>query len=176
MCSPFIIWIFSYFIKLRDTFVLHVINSLHVKGAEVSCASNQGPNYSGKVQKLHHLFIVFFSSFQPYQYLLLYPQNQSKRFRQLLVSWIKSSGFTRTVVLSSSHAYQRDDQQMQGYSAVVTAASSCCVSWPHLTHACLLQHPSEVPHDAVPAERERRGAEGAGLDGDGAIACLPGTV
>ncbi|KAM9339779.1 proteasome assembly chaperone 2 isoform 1-T1 [Symphorus nematophorus] len=41
-------------------------------------------------------------------------QNKSKKFRQLLVSWIKSSGFSRTVVLSSSHAYQRDDQQLQG--------------------------------------------------------------
>ncbi|XP_054620491.1 proteasome assembly chaperone 2 isoform X2 [Dunckerocampus dactyliophorus] len=39
---------------------------------------------------------------------------KSKRFRQLLLSWIKSSGFSRTVVLSSSHAYQRDDQQLQG--------------------------------------------------------------
>ncbi|MEQ2184486.1 hypothetical protein GOODEAATRI_008435 [Goodea atripinnis] len=31
-----------------------------------------------------------------------------------LVSWIKASGFSRTVVLSSSHSYQRDDQQLQG--------------------------------------------------------------
>ncbi|KAM3857984.1 proteasome assembly chaperone 2 [Diretmus argenteus] len=41
-------------------------------------------------------------------------QTRSKKFRQLMVSWIKSSGFSRTVVLSSSHAYQRDDQQLQG--------------------------------------------------------------
>uniref|UniRef100_A0A3Q1GUF9 Glyoxylate reductase/hydroxypyruvate reductase n=1 Tax=Acanthochromis polyacanthus TaxID=80966 RepID=A0A3Q1GUF9_9TELE len=41
-------------------------------------------------------------------------QTKSKKFRQLLVSWIKASGFSRTVVLSSSHAYQRDDQQLQG--------------------------------------------------------------
>ncbi|XP_028255069.1 proteasome assembly chaperone 2 [Parambassis ranga] len=41
-------------------------------------------------------------------------QTKSKKFRQLLVSWIKTSGFSRTVVLSSSHAYQRDDQQLQG--------------------------------------------------------------
>ncbi|KAM7373245.1 hypothetical protein PAMP_008112 [Pampus punctatissimus] len=40
-------------------------------------------------------------------------QNKSKKFRQLLMSWIKASGFSRTVVLSSSHAYQRDDQQLQ---------------------------------------------------------------
>lgn len=51
-------------------------------------------------------------------YPLFCPQNKSKRFRQLLVSWIKSSGFSRTVVLSSSHAYQRDDQQLQGYRTV----------------------------------------------------------
>ncbi|XP_028317783.1 proteasome assembly chaperone 2 [Gouania willdenowi] len=40
-------------------------------------------------------------------------QTKSKKFRQLLVSWIRASGFSRTVVLSSSHAYQRDDQQLQ---------------------------------------------------------------
>ncbi|XP_003977258.1 proteasome assembly chaperone 2 [Takifugu rubripes] len=40
-------------------------------------------------------------------------QAKSKKFRQLLVSWIKASGFSRTIVLSSSHAYQRDDQQLQ---------------------------------------------------------------
>ncbi|XP_057683972.1 proteasome assembly chaperone 2 [Corythoichthys intestinalis] len=41
-------------------------------------------------------------------------KTKSKRFRQLLLSWIKSNGFSRTLVLSSSHAYHRDDQQMQG--------------------------------------------------------------
>ncbi|XP_047240040.1 proteasome assembly chaperone 2 [Girardinichthys multiradiatus] len=41
-------------------------------------------------------------------------QTRSKKFRQQLVSWIKASGFSRTVVLSSSHSYQRDDQQLQG--------------------------------------------------------------
>ncbi|KAM6974499.1 proteasome assembly chaperone 2 [Tautogolabrus adspersus] len=41
-------------------------------------------------------------------------QTKSKKFRQLVVTWIKASGFSRTVVLSSSHAYQRDDQQLQG--------------------------------------------------------------
>ncbi|XP_029919400.1 proteasome assembly chaperone 2 [Myripristis murdjan] len=40
-------------------------------------------------------------------------QTKSRKFRKLLVSWIKASGFSRTVVLSSSHAYQRDDQQLQ---------------------------------------------------------------
>lgn len=41
-------------------------------------------------------------------------QTKSKAFRQLVVSWIKASGFSRTVILSSSHAYQRDDQQLEG--------------------------------------------------------------
>ncbi|XP_076005921.1 proteasome assembly chaperone 2 [Genypterus blacodes] len=41
-------------------------------------------------------------------------QTRSKKFCKLITSWIKSSGFSRTVVLSSSHAYQRDDQQLQG--------------------------------------------------------------
>lgn len=36
------------------------------------------------------------------------------------------------MVLSSSHAYQRDDQQLQGYSSVLTTALSCRASWPHL--------------------------------------------
>lgn len=80
--------------------------------------------------------VYFFqqSSFQPNHYFILYQQNKSKKFRQLLVSWIKSSGFTRTVVLSSSHAYQRDDQQLQGYSSVLTVAMSCSVPRPHLTN------------------------------------------
>ncbi|CAJ1083429.1 proteasome assembly chaperone 2 [Xyrichtys novacula] len=41
-------------------------------------------------------------------------QTKSKKFRELVVSWIKSSGFSRAVVLSSCHAYQRDDQQLKG--------------------------------------------------------------
>ncbi|KAG7500001.1 hypothetical protein JOB18_005400 [Solea senegalensis] len=41
-------------------------------------------------------------------------QTKFKKFRQLIVSWLKSSGFSRTVILSSSHAYQRDDQQLKG--------------------------------------------------------------
>ncbi|XP_069553716.1 proteasome assembly chaperone 2 [Brachyistius frenatus] len=51
-------------------------------------------------------------------------QAKSKRFRQLLVSWIKASGFSRTVVLSSSHAYQRDDQQLQGIPLRYLATAS----------------------------------------------------
>lgn len=41
-------------------------------------------------------------------------QTKSKKFCKLMVSWIKASSFSRTVVLSSSHAYQRDDQQLLG--------------------------------------------------------------
>ncbi|KAI4905424.1 hypothetical protein NFI96_026307 [Prochilodus magdalenae] len=41
-------------------------------------------------------------------------QTKVKSFRRQLVSWIRSSGFSRTVLLSSSHAYQRDDQQLSG--------------------------------------------------------------
>ncbi|KAM6899746.1 proteasome assembly chaperone 2 isoform 2-T2 [Xenentodon cancila] len=41
-------------------------------------------------------------------------QTKFKKFRQQLVSWIKASGFSRTVVLSSAHAYQRDDKQLLG--------------------------------------------------------------
>ncbi|XP_034154392.1 proteasome assembly chaperone 2 isoform X1 [Pangasianodon hypophthalmus] len=35
-----------------------------------------------------------------------------KSFRKTLVSWIKTSGFSRTVLLSSCHAHHRDDQQL----------------------------------------------------------------
>lgn len=41
-------------------------------------------------------------------------QTKVKSFRKLMISWIKSSGFLRTVLLSSAHAYQRDDQQLHG--------------------------------------------------------------
>ncbi|KAG5265179.1 hypothetical protein AALO_G00262240 [Alosa alosa] len=41
-------------------------------------------------------------------------QTKIKQFRKSIVSWIKSSGFSKTVLLSSSHAYQRDDQQLEG--------------------------------------------------------------
>ncbi|XP_060798397.1 proteasome assembly chaperone 2 [Neoarius graeffei] len=37
---------------------------------------------------------------------------KTKSFRKILVSWIKTSGFSRTVLLSSCHAHQRDDQQL----------------------------------------------------------------
>ncbi|TRY58175.1 hypothetical protein DNTS_017299 [Danionella cerebrum] len=41
-------------------------------------------------------------------------QNKVKLFRKQVVSWMKSCGFLRSVLLSSSHAYQRDDQQLHG--------------------------------------------------------------
>ncbi|KAK7139027.1 hypothetical protein R3I93_016220 [Phoxinus phoxinus] len=41
-------------------------------------------------------------------------QTKVRSFRKLIVSWIKSSLFLRSVLLSSSHAYQRDDQQLHG--------------------------------------------------------------
>ncbi|KAA0710708.1 Proteasome assembly chaperone 2 [Triplophysa tibetana] len=43
-------------------------------------------------------------------------QTKVRSFRKLLVSWIKSCGFVKTVLLSSSHAYQRDDRQLLGTS------------------------------------------------------------
>ncbi|XP_038602582.1 proteasome assembly chaperone 2 isoform X2 [Tachyglossus aculeatus] len=39
---------------------------------------------------------------------------KSRSFCEALLSWVKSSKCARVVVLSSSHAYQRDDQQLQG--------------------------------------------------------------
>ncbi|XP_062845199.1 proteasome assembly chaperone 2 [Trichomycterus rosablanca] len=41
-------------------------------------------------------------------------QTKTRSFRKMVVSWIKSSGFAKTVLLSSSHAYQRDDRQILG--------------------------------------------------------------
>ncbi|XP_029446816.1 proteasome assembly chaperone 2 [Rhinatrema bivittatum] len=41
-------------------------------------------------------------------------KNKSRSFCQLLISWVKKNGFGRVVLLSSSHAYQRDDQQLAG--------------------------------------------------------------
>ncbi|MEE6464567.1 hypothetical protein FKM82_006292 [Ascaphus truei] len=41
-------------------------------------------------------------------------KKKSKSFRQLLISWIKRCAFAKVILLSSSHAYQRDDQQLFG--------------------------------------------------------------
>uniref|UniRef100_A0A8C6SB01 Proteasome assembly chaperone 2 n=1 Tax=Neogobius melanostomus TaxID=47308 RepID=A0A8C6SB01_9GOBI len=47
-------------------------------------------------------------------FVLGFRRKRTKKFRQVLVSWMKASGFSRTIVLSSSQAYQRDDRQLQG--------------------------------------------------------------
>ncbi|KAM4688586.1 proteasome assembly chaperone 2 [Discoglossus pictus] len=41
-------------------------------------------------------------------------KKKSKSFRQQLISWIKRCAFVKVILLSSSHAYQRDDQQLFG--------------------------------------------------------------
>ncbi|KAG8571311.1 hypothetical protein GDO81_011590 [Engystomops pustulosus] len=41
-------------------------------------------------------------------------KKKSRAFCQALTSWIKECAFTRVVVISSSHAYQRDDSQLLG--------------------------------------------------------------
>lgn len=53
-------------------------------------------------------------------------QKKSKKFRQLIVSWIKASGFSKTIVLSSSQAYQRDDRQLQGSPLRYLVTPSMC--------------------------------------------------
>ncbi|XP_075069371.1 proteasome assembly chaperone 2 [Mixophyes fleayi] len=41
-------------------------------------------------------------------------KKKSRPFRQALTCWIKKCGFAKVVLLSSSYAYQRDDQQILG--------------------------------------------------------------
>ncbi|TSV28440.1 Proteasome assembly chaperone 2 [Bagarius yarrelli] len=43
-------------------------------------------------------------------------------FRKLLLSWMKTSGFWRTVLLSSCHAHHRDDQQLLSCSENISMA------------------------------------------------------
>ncbi|XP_066481574.1 proteasome assembly chaperone 2 [Tiliqua scincoides] len=43
-------------------------------------------------------------------------KNKYSAFCQMLLSWVKSCGFAKVAVLSSSHAYQRNDQQLLGTS------------------------------------------------------------
>ncbi|XP_058033014.1 proteasome assembly chaperone 2 isoform X3 [Ahaetulla prasina] len=43
-------------------------------------------------------------------------KNKYRTFCQILLSWVKKSGFSKIVLLSSSHAYQRNDQQLHGCS------------------------------------------------------------
>ncbi|NXC18740.1 PSMG2 protein, partial [Corythaeola cristata] len=54
--------------------------------------------------------IMYFSLF----FLCLCIKNKYRPFCQTLLSWVKSSKCARVVVLSSSHAYQRDDEQLLG--------------------------------------------------------------
>lgn len=86
-------------------------NSLYGSRTKISRSSNQSADYSGNSKDMSN-FLSFW--FWPL-HLFCHFQAKSKKFRQLLVSWIKASGFSRTIVLSSSHAYQRDDQQLQRY-------------------------------------------------------------
>ncbi|XP_025060513.1 proteasome assembly chaperone 2 isoform X2 [Alligator sinensis] len=41
-------------------------------------------------------------------------KNKYRSFCQTVLSWVKSSKCARVILLSSSHAYQRDDQQLHG--------------------------------------------------------------
>ncbi|XP_042317864.1 proteasome assembly chaperone 2 isoform X2 [Sceloporus undulatus] len=43
-------------------------------------------------------------------------KNKYRPFCQTILAWVKSCGFARIVLLSSSHAYQRNDQQLHGTS------------------------------------------------------------
>nr|XP_005996562.1 PREDICTED: proteasome assembly chaperone 2 [Latimeria chalumnae] len=54
------------------------------------------------------VFLMVFSSF----YSLLFFQNKGCQLRQVICAWVKKSGFAKVVVLSSSHAYLRSDQQL----------------------------------------------------------------
>ncbi|XP_028673431.1 proteasome assembly chaperone 2 [Erpetoichthys calabaricus] len=41
-------------------------------------------------------------------------KSKTRQFRHLILSWIKSNQFSRSILLSSSHAYQCDDRQLSG--------------------------------------------------------------
>ncbi|XP_051519253.1 proteasome assembly chaperone 2-like isoform X2 [Myxocyprinus asiaticus] len=64
--------------------------------------------------KLLFSLYTFAHTFSWRVWVFLQLQTKVSSFRKLMVSWIKSCGFLRTVLLSSSHAYQRDDQQLFG--------------------------------------------------------------
>lgn len=57
-------------------------------------------------------------------------KKKSRAFCQALTCWIKKSAFTRVVLLSSSHAYQRDDSQLFGtpFRYLVTPALQTLVA------------------------------------------------
>ncbi|MGH0167879.1 UNVERIFIED_CONTAM: hypothetical protein FKN15_060723 [Acipenser sinensis] len=41
-------------------------------------------------------------------------QTKYRQFQDLILTWIKTSEFSKAIILSSSHAYQRDDRQLLG--------------------------------------------------------------
>ncbi|KAK1173575.1 proteasome assembly chaperone 2 [Huso huso] len=41
-------------------------------------------------------------------------QTKYRQFQNLILTWIKTSEFSKAIILSSSHAYQRDDRQLLG--------------------------------------------------------------
>ncbi|XP_078541825.1 proteasome assembly chaperone 2-like [Lissotriton helveticus] len=55
-------------------------------------------------------------------------KNKAKSFRKTLISWIKRSEFAQVILLSSSHAYQRNDQQLLGtpFRYLLTPAMQSC--------------------------------------------------
>ncbi|XP_056377500.1 proteasome assembly chaperone 2 [Hyla sarda] len=57
-------------------------------------------------------------------------KKKSRAFCQALTSWMKTCAFSRVVLLSSSHAYQRDDRQLSGtpFRYLVTPALQTSVA------------------------------------------------
>ncbi|XP_070603600.1 proteasome assembly chaperone 2 [Erythrolamprus reginae] len=43
-------------------------------------------------------------------------KNKYRLFCQTLLSWVQNTGFSKIILLSSTHAYQRNDQQLHGTS------------------------------------------------------------
>ncbi|KAB1258427.1 Proteasome assembly chaperone 2 [Camelus dromedarius] len=58
-----------------------------------------------------------------------YTKYKSKPFCEKLLSWVKSSGCAKVVVLSSSHSYHRNDLQLRRYAECKLNA---CVSFLHV--------------------------------------------
>ncbi|XP_051926186.1 proteasome assembly chaperone 2 isoform X2 [Hippocampus zosterae] len=74
-----------------------------------------GQDDAGELHTASEVYAAFELNLAVLQIRAPVVKSKSKRFRQLLLSWIKASGFCRTLVLSSSHAYRRDDRQLRGY-------------------------------------------------------------
>lgn len=93
------------------------VGYLHTDCLIPMAGNNPYPTCKEDAEELHTAAEVYSSSELKLAVLQIRApilQTKTKKFRQLIVSWVKSSAFSRTVVLSSSHAYQRDDQQLQG--------------------------------------------------------------